>query len=55
MLEHFDAYTIIYDHKPVAVDIEGSLMSRKVLATIIRFYKIWIQSRVNKVIYEDHT
>ena len=27
VLEHFDAYTIIYDHKPVAVEIMGSLIS----------------------------
>ena len=29
VLEHFDAYTIIYDHKPVAVEIKGSLISTK--------------------------
>ena len=30
VLEHFDAYAIIYDHKPVAVEIKGSMISRKV-------------------------
>ena len=29
VLEHFDAYTIIYDHKPVAVEIKGSLISQQ--------------------------
>ena len=48
VLEHFDAYTIIYDNKPVAVEIKGSLMSCKVLATIPRLYKRWIQSRVKE-------
>ena len=36
VLEHFDAYTIIYDHKPVAVEIEGSMTSRKALAKVPR-------------------
>ena len=31
VLEHFDAYTIIYDHKPVAVEIKGSMISSKAL------------------------
>ena len=34
VLEHLDVYTIVYDHKPVAVEIKGSLMSRAVLSTI---------------------
>ena len=45
VLEHFDAYTIIYDHKLVAVEIKGSLISRKALATVPRLDKRWIQSR----------
>ena len=48
VLEHFDAYTIIYDHKPVAVEIKGSRMFRKVLATIPRLDNRWIQSRVKE-------
>ena len=31
VLEHFDAYTIIYDHKPVAVEIKGSMISSKAM------------------------
>ena len=31
VLEQFDAYTIIYDHKPVAVEIKSSLMPCAVL------------------------
>ena len=51
VLEHFDAYTIIYDHKPVAVEIKGSLISQnktKTLATVPRLDKRWIQSRVEE-------
>ena len=48
VLQHFDAYTIIYDHKPVAVEIKVSLMSRKVLTTIPRLDNRWIQSRCKK-------
>ena len=44
VLEHFDAYTIIYDHKPVAVEIQGSIMSREVISTIPRFDKRGINS-----------
>ena len=39
VLVQFDAYTIIYDHKPVALEIKGSVMSRKALATVPRLNK----------------
>ena len=48
MLEHFDAYTIIYDHEPVAVEIKGSFISQKALATVPRLDKRLIQSRVEE-------
>ena len=48
VLKHFDAYTIIYDHKPVAVEIKSSLMPCAVLATIPRLDKRWIQSKVKE-------
>ena len=48
VLEHFDAYTIIYDHKPLAVEIKGFLMFRKVFEEGPRFYKSWIQSWVQE-------
>ena len=48
VLEHFDAFTLICDHKPVAIEIKGSLMSRAVLSTIPRLDKRWTQSRVQE-------
>ena len=45
-MKHFDAYTVIYDHKPVAVEIKGSMTSRKALEKIPRLDKRWIQTRV---------
>ena len=48
VLEPFDAFILIYDHKPVAIEIKGSLMSRTALSTIPRFDKRWIQSRVQE-------
>ena len=46
VLEHFDAYTIIYDHKLVAVEIKGSMTSKKALEKIPRLDNRWIQTRV---------
>jgi hypothetical protein len=46
VLELFDAYTIIYDHKPVAVEIKGSMISSKAMEKIPRLDKRWIQTRV---------
>ena len=48
VLEHFDAFTLVYDHKPVAIEIKGSQMSRAALSTIPRLDKQLIQSRVQK-------
>ena len=48
VLEHFDAFTLIYDHKPVAIEIKGSLMFRAALSTIPRLDKRLIQSRVQE-------
>ena len=45
VLENFDAYTKVYDHKPVAVEIKGSILSRKALENIPRLDKRWIQTR----------
>ena len=42
LLEHFDAYTVIYDHKSVAVEIEGSIVSQEVISKISRSDKRWI-------------
>ena len=46
VLEHFDAYTIIYDHKPVAVEIKGSMISSNAMEKTTRLDKRWIQTRV---------
>ena len=48
VFEHVDAYTIIYDHKPVAVEIKGSMTSRKALEKVPRLDKRWIQTRVEE-------
>ena len=42
---HFDAYTVIYDHKPVAVEIKGSIVSQEVISKIPRPDKKWIAKR----------
>ena len=39
VLEQFDAYTIICDHKPVALEIKGSVILRKAFATVLRLNK----------------
>ena len=38
-LEHFNVYTVVYDHKPVAVEIKGSIVSPEVISKIPRFDK----------------
>ena len=48
VLEHCDAYTVIYDHKPVAVEIKGSMTSRKAIEKLPRLDKRWIQTRVEE-------
>ena len=48
VLEQFDAYTVIYDHKVVAVEIKGSMISRKVFEKVPRLDKRWIQTRVQE-------
>ena len=48
VLEHFDDYTIIYDHKLVVVEIKGSMTSRKALSKVPRLDKRWIQIRVEE-------
>ena len=48
MLEHFDAYIVIYDHKLVAVEIKGSMISKKAFETIPRLDTRWIQTRVEE-------
>ena len=45
VLEHFDAYTVIYDHKQVAVEIKGSIVSQEVISKIPRLDKSWIANR----------
>ena len=39
VLEHFDVYTIIYEDKPVAVEIKGPIMSHEAFSKIRRFDK----------------
>ena len=48
VLEHYDVFILIYDHKPMAIEIKGSLMSRAAFSTIPRFDKRWIQRRVQE-------
>ena len=45
VLEHLDANAIMYKHKPVAVEIKGSIMSHEAISKIPRFQKRWIKSR----------
>ena len=48
VLEHFDAYTIIYDHKPVAVEIYGCIKFREAIEKVSTFDKRWIKTRVRE-------
>ena len=48
VLENFDAYTVIYDHKPVAVEIKGSIVSQDAITKMPRLDKRWIASRSQK-------
>ena len=44
----FDAYTAVYDHKPVAVEIKGSIVSQEILSKIPRLDKRWIKTESRK-------
>ena len=48
VLENFDAYILIYDQKPVAVEIKGSIVSQDAPAKVPRLDKRWIASRDQK-------
>ena len=47
-MEHFDAYTLVYDHTPAAVEIKGSIVSQEIISKIPRLDKRWIASIVSK-------
>ena len=45
VLEHFYAYIEIYDHKPAAVEIKGSIVSQDANSKVPRLDNRWIASR----------